>query len=281
MNHTSISPHQPIGILTKQGNRKAFELAEILSKNLRALSRDSWIDQEENSSASALVVIGGDGTFLSAARRALVNNIPILGINMGSLGFLTEWQVTQVQEIAQLLSEPNVLTESRIPLECRIQTGTASDKPARSLCLNDVVISKAGIARLIDLDVLCNNKLIARYKCDGVIISTSLGSTAYNLAAGGPIIHPECPVLVLTPICAHSLTSRPLVLPISAALTIQLKDSANQTVTTLDGQLAYNTSAGDVVSIGIPTTERLEVIRPPTADYFQLIRKKLNFGERN
>src|SRR5579872_1590595 len=163
-----------------------------------------------------VIVLGGDGTLLAAARVVAAAEIPILAVNLGSLGFLTEVALDEVYTALQALDEKKVVRQTRSMLECEVELKGASTQ--KHLALNDVVVNKGAIARLIEVDVIVNGEFVANYKADGVIISTPTGSTAYSLAAGGPVLEPSVEAFVITPVSPHSLTNRPLVVHDSAII---------------------------------------------------------------
>lgn len=226
-----------------------------------------------------IVVLGGDGTYLSIARLMKNRSVPVMGVNMGQLGFLTEIKRTEALEtISSLLrGMPPVISE-RALLEVTLER--KGKIIFHGPVVNDAVVSKGAIARIIELEVGVNGKWLHRVRADGVIVSTPTGSTAYSLAAGGPIIEPSLPALILTAICPHSLTQRPLVIPDSAEIQIHLKQRPGHVFLTLDGQDVVDMKEGDVVNIRRFKKHSLKLISSPTRDYFGLLREKLRFGER-
>jgi NAD+ kinase len=226
-----------------------------------------------------IVVLGGDGTFLSIARLMRTRSVPVLGVNMGQLGFLTEVKrneaVAAVSEIIK--GRPSIISE-RALLEVTLSRGgkTVFQGPV----VNDVVISKGAIARIIGLEIAVNGRWVHSVRADGIIVSTPTGSTAYSLAAGGPIIEPSLGALVMTPICPHSLTQRPLVISDTSEIQICLKQRPGHVLLTLDGQDAVDMKEDDVVSIRRFGKHSLQLISSGTRDYFGLLREKLKFGMR-
>lgn len=225
-----------------------------------------------------VVVFGGDGTFLSIARQMIWKSIPILGINLGQLGFLTEIKVDEVYESLEKVLEGDYSIQERSMIEACVNRGGK-----QLFCLpvlNDVVVSKSTIARVIDLHVSINNTSVARVKADGLIISTPTGSTAYSLAAGGPILHPEVSATIITAICPHSLNMRPLVIPDNAVVDVEVLNKDGDITLTLDGQSGYNIQGGDKVSIKKFSRHALKIIQSPNRDYFELLRTKFFLGAR-
>jgi NAD+ kinase len=224
-----------------------------------------------------VVTIGGDGTLLSVARWACRTRTPILGMNLGSLGFLTE--VTRedlfprLEEILQGRHE----VESRMMLSARVYRGS---RTLSSLSvLNDMVINKSALARILDLSVSIDGRYVANYRADGLIVATPTGSTAYSLSAGGPIILPSVGAIVLTPICPHTLTNRPLVIPPDAAVEIRLMSPPEDVLMTLDGQVGRPIRAGERIRI-LRSEEEVLLIRSANRNYFDLLRQKLKWGAR-
>lgn len=227
-----------------------------------------------------IVVLGGDGTYLSIARLMKNRSVPVMGINMGQLGFLTEIKKTEaITSLGQILDGVPPVIQERALLEVTL-------KRAGKICfqgpvVNDAVISKGAIARIIGLQVAVNGKWVHNVRADGIIVSTPTGSTAYSLAAGGPIIEPSLAALVLTPICPHSLTQRPLVLSDREEIQICLSHRPGHVLLTLDGQDAVDMREDDVVIVRRFKKHSLKLISSPSRDYFGLLREKLKFGMRD
>jgi len=217
-----------------------------------------------------VVVIGGDGTFLSVAPAAIQHGVPIAGFNLGTIGFLTELSTDSIQvELEKLLSRKTRVSERKV-LRVEMEDG-------HYLALNDVVTSKGNIARIIQLELKVNHSHIAHIRADGLIISTPTGSTAYSLSAGGPIVNPEVNALVITPICAHSLTLRPLVIPDGLRLTVTREENENEVFVTIDGQKVLPLKAGQAIHVSVDK-RRLKMIESPDMNYFRLLAEKLNWG---
>jgi len=236
-------------------------------------------DEELAASIDVAVVLGGDGTMLRASNLVADHRIPVLGVNLGRLGFLTPFDPPDAQAaiLAALEGRLAIQERARLRVTHRLQSGPAEERSA----LNDTVIHQGGLARLIDLEARLDGKLIASYRADGLILCTPTGSTAYNLAAGGPILTPDQAAMVLTPICAHSLTSRPLVVPQSGTVTVAMTgaDDSRTAVVTVDGQWARSFSPGDRVEI-TATAAPLRVFLS-SKNYFDILREKLHWGARS
>jgi NAD+ kinase len=228
-------------------------------------------------SVDLILVLGGDGTFLGVARNMPARPVPVLGVNLGSLGFLTE---TTLQEMGGVLEE--VLSgrfevEERMMLQATVHRG--GKILARQTLLNDVVISKSALARILEMHVEIDRKFVATYHADGLIVSTPTGSTAYSLSAGGPIVLPSLRAFCITPICPHALTNRPLVVPDSVRIQVTLRSSAEDVYCTMDGQVGLPLRAGDRVRVR-RNPASLPLVISRHRNYFDVLRSKLNWGTR-
>jgi NAD+ kinase len=227
-----------------------------------------------------IIVLGGDGTLLSMATRTAQSgrDIPILGVNFGSLGFLTEARIDELYTVLEsVLNGTAVLDERAMLAADAYRTREHFDS---RIVLNDVVFTKAALSRIIELSVSVGSGLVMKVKADGLIIASATGSTAYNLAAGGPIIHPRADAIVLTPIAPHTLTNRPIIVPGSEIIEIrpQVQGTQDEIFVTYDGQSGYPLQQGDIVRVR--RSERtLRLVKAPRS-YFELLREKLKWGER-
>ncbi len=230
--------------------------------------------------ADFIVVLGGDGTYLSVARLMRKRSVPVMGINMGTLGFLTEIKRSEAISSLQALLDgtPPVISE-RTLLEVTVKRKgkTVFQGPV----VNDAVISKGAIARIIGIRITIDGTLANTVRADGLIVSTPTGSTAYSLAAGGPILEPSVPALILAPICPHSLTQRPLVIPDRAEIRLTLTHRPGHVLLTLDGQDAVDLKEDDEVIIHRYRKHSLKLVSATGRDYFGLLREKLKFGLRD
>jgi NAD+ kinase len=224
-----------------------------------------------------IIVLGGDGTLLSAARLIGDNDVPILGVNLGSLGFLTEITLDEMYISLEQILQNKFTTTRRLLLTAHVCR--EEERLTEYSALNDVVITKSALARVIDLQACINGQYVTTYKADGLIVATPTGSTAYNLAAGGPIIHPDMHALIMTPICPHTLTNRPTVIPGTSEISITLKAENEDVFLTLDGQVGFALRYQDVVWIK-KADHMIQLIRPPERNYFEILRTKLKWGER-
>ena len=223
-----------------------------------------------------VVVLGGDGTLLGAARRVGRFGSPILGVNLGGLGFLTGIPFERLYPVIEMMINGRLEVESRVMLETKVL------RKGKVVCrfevLNDVVINKGTLARIIDLDVAINEEFLTTFRADGLIISTPTGSTAYNLAAGGPILYPTMETFILTPICPFTLTNRPIIIPDTSVIQIKMKNKSEETVVlTFDGQVGFDLYYDDKVIIR-KSEKKIKLFRPPDNSYFNILRTKLMWG---
>jgi len=223
-----------------------------------------------------MVVLGGDGTMLSAARLLEERAVPILGVNMGGLGFLTEVSVDQLYPTLEKIFAGEFAIEERLMLRARIHRH--GEHVAQATVLNDVVVSKGTLARLIELHIAIDGHFVTSLRADGVIVATPTGSTAYSLSAGGPIVNPSVHVLMVTPICPHTLSHRPLVIPSTASLEIVLTSKDEGAMATLDGQVGVALTQGDTVVVAA-SEHRTLLVRLPDRTYYEVLRRKLKWGE--
>lgn len=224
-----------------------------------------------------LIVLGGDGTLLSAARLAANRKVPILAVNLGGLGFLTTVAQDEIYSILDEIFAGKHRVSERVMLEAEIVRGGTIIR--RQIALNDAVLNKAALARIMDLELRVDGEYVTTYKADGLIISTPTGSTAYSLAAGGPIVYPTVEAFVITPICPHTLTNRPIVIPNSVTIEIDFKAEEHLVFLTLDGQVGIELSRGDHIRVR-KAAEKLLLVRPAKKTYYQILRNKLKWGER-
>jgi NAD+ kinase len=273
---------------TAEGTRITAKLAKWLEQHdidvsfdtetATALGRDDGTARDNlPANLDLAIVAGGDGTLLSVARAAAPKRIPILGINFGSLGFLTELQPDESLQGLDAIIEGRYEIEHRQMLRVRY---TGTDHPEREYALlNDVVITKSALARMVTIRLKIDAEHVATYSSDGLIVATPTGSTAYNLSAGGPILHPRMSAFVIAPICPHTMTYRPLVVP--AAVTIQITmDSVDEEVyLTLDGQIGFPFQTTDRLVID-NHPEPLRLVRVSGLGFFEILRRKLRWGER-
>lgn len=227
--------------------------------------------------ADLLIVLGGDGTLLSAARALHGHKVPILAVNLGGLGFLTSVTREELYPLLERVARGEHQISERMMLHAEtIRTGVPTEQ---QIALNDAVINKAALARMLDFDVYVDGAQIGRYRADGLIVATPTGSTAYSLAAGGPIVHPHLDAFVITPICPHMLTNRPLVIPDTSRVEIDIAAAEEPVYLTMDGQVGFRLEPNDRVAIS-KSASRVYFVQSPQKSYFEVLRSKLRWGER-
>jgi NAD+ kinase len=287
-----------IGIIAKKNKPEAVTLARHLVEWLRpkkikvyieeeigelfrpTLSEGDWesIKREEiPANVEMIIVLGGDGTLLSVARQVWNKNIPILGVNLGGLGFLTEITLDELYPVLERVVRDDFEINEREVLNAGVIR--RGEKIAEFIVLNDAVINKGALARIIDLETTINGEYLSTFRSDGLIISTPTGSTAYNLSAGGPIVYPSLHTIIITPICPHTLTIRPIIIPDDVKIRALLKSKNEEVTLTLDGQQGFTLQFEDVVEVG-KAAGRILLIKSPYRRYFELLREKLKWGER-
>lgn len=225
--------------------------------------------------ADLVIVLGGDGTLLSVARITHRFNVPILAVNLGSLGFLTEVSLPDLYDVLEKVLNGQFEYESRMLLNACLWRG--EKKVAEYHVLNDVVINKGAVARIVNLEVKVNDQHMTSYRADGLIIATPTGSTAYSLSAGGPIMHPSMNALVLSPICPFTLTNRSIVIPDQSLIQVELATENENVRVTLDGQEGCDMVQGDVLKVK-KTQTAIKLIQAPGKNYYKILRQKLHWG---
>jgi NAD+ kinase len=281
-----------VGILSKPNSTEAARIVPELIAWLREREIASRLDHETASYAKSLaglprdkvpegadllIVLGGDGTLLSAARAVQGRNIPIFAVNLGGLGFLTAIQTEELHPQLERALAGNLPLESRRMLLTELWR---EEKLVASYQgLNDMVLAKAQIARMIDLKVLVDDSFVCIYKADGLIVTTPTGSTAYSLSAGGPIVFPSVAALTITPICPHMLTNRPVIVPDQSVIQISVLGDDQTTYLTIDGQVGELLRKGDLV-VCRRSEHSISLVRPPNLLFFDVLREKLKWGGR-
>jgi NAD+ kinase len=225
--------------------------------------------------ADLIVILGGDGTMISASRILGEREIPVLGINYGSLGYLTEFRIEEMTGALEAIFAGSCVIDRRVMLDVELKREGGIIETGR--VLNDVVINKSVVARMIEIEASLDEFFVNAFRADGLIVSTPTGSTAYNLSAGGPIVFPSMNAVVLTPICPFTLTNRPIVVPDSSEITLKLMNENEGVVLTLDGQMGYQMRTNDTVTIRKSPTA-FNLVQPPNRNYFDVLRNKLKWG---
>lgn len=264
---------------TPRADQVALELgAWARARGLQVLDEDELhrkVAQGRGSEVDLLVVLGGDGTFLAAVRALGGSEVPVLGVNLGHLGFLTEIAQEELHPTLELFLEGKTALEPRTALACTVRR--ACGETAQYHVLNDVVVNKGALARISDFEVQVDGHYLTTYRSDGLILATPTGSTAYSLSAGGPIVAPDLPALLLSPICPHTLTHRPILLRDSSQVEVRLLSKNGEVFLTLDGQEGFELEQGDVVRVH-KSGRRVLLVRSLYRDHFQVLRTKLMWG---
>jgi len=237
------------------------------------------VDQLESESIAAgvdlILVLGGDGTMIATARMIGDQEVPVLGVNYGGLGYLAEFRIAELYTALESILSGNYRLDRRVMLAVELKSGDAPPKPSR--VLNDVVINKSALARIIEIEAYLNRQFINSFRADGLIVSTPTGSTAYNLSAGGPVIFPSMNAVVITPICPFTLSNRPIVVPDDDEIELLLKTDNEEVALTLDGQVGFPLKVEDRIAIRKSRTT-FNLIQPMNRNYFDVLRDKLRWG---
>jgi len=279
-----------VGLVAKYQEPKAAEVVRwlipwlkqrgkrvLVENGLERGTAQSCSKKQVAAKADLIISLGGDGTLLNIAPLVERADVPILGVNLGALGFITEVAVDELESVLAKTLEGDYEVEQRMTLEIRVQS--KKGKPRMFRVLNDAVIAKGARSRIIDLETYVGDDYLCTYRADGLIISTPTGSTAYSLAAGGPILEPALGAIILSPICPHTLTNRPIVVPGKAAIRVTLRSFGDTVIFSPDGQQGIRLHNGDKVEArdyGLPVS----LIKLPSRSYYEILRSKLKWGER-
>lgn len=281
-----------VGIIAKKNKVEAVEITRKLLKWLEEKGIEVFLDKdlasqinpvkgmeqtEIPSHVEMVIVLGGDGTLLSVARLPGIEKIPVLGVNLGAMGFLTEIPLEELYPTLEKILKGSFEKDTRMTLRAVVYRDEKAIASFR--VLNDVVINKGALARIIDLEININKRYLTTFKADGLIISTPTGSTGYSLSAGGPIIYPSLNCICLTPICSHTLTSRPLILQDRAGIEVLIKSRHDEVYLTLDGQEGLSLKPEDRIYVE-KDLNYITLIKSPYRNYFEVLKTKLKWGER-
>lgn len=274
---------QLISVVLKQNSGKAQSAFDALKRHLKSKGIDYVLIysrrgelktavREKIPRCDLAVAFGGDGTLLFTARLFSRYDVPIVGVNLGGLGFITEFRESEVVDCVECFLEGRNTYEKRM----MIDVSCISDKgiQSRDTGLNDVVINSGGISRLIELELGTDHTLIGTYRSDGIIVATPTGSTAYSLSAGGPILDPLTDAFVISPICPHSLGVRPLVIPAEREISIKILPNDRPVTATIDGQVAHELTQGDRISV-VRSEQATRLVSTGTRSYYDIVREKL------
>ena len=278
-----------IGIIAKGNKPEAIQVVKELigwlkdhkvecfvdSDITKAVSHPALDKQEMAGAVEMVVVLGGDGTLLAAARSLQKKQVPILGVNLGGLGFLTEITLAELYPMLEAILRGEYKTDERLFLEARVWR---KEKVVDTFqVLNDVVINKGALARIIELKTSVDQEYLTTFRADGLIVSTPTGSTGYSLSAGGPIVYPSLQSIIITPICPHTMTNRPIIVPKEATITVTLCSADQEVFLTLDGQVGFKMELRDRVEVK-KGEGFVRLIKSPSRGYFEVLRQKLMWG---
>jgi len=281
-----LKPHQPDALkticeLTRWLSERGIEVVggpEIERERVEhqtGCSVTEVASEQLAASVDLILVLGGDGTMIATARMIEDLEVPVLGVNYGGLGYLTEFRIEELYSALASILDGNYRLDKRVMLRTEHQRG--DEIVNRNRVLNDVVINKSALARIIEIEAYLNDQFVNSFRADGLIVSTPTGSTAYNLSAGGPVIFPSMNAIVITPICPFTLSNRPIVVPDDAVIELRLKTDEEDVALTLDGQVGFPLRVGDRVVIQKSRTT-FNLIQPSNRNYFDVLRDKLRWG---
>ena len=281
-----VKPHQPDALenlcrLTEWLNQRQITLVGLPEIERERIEHETGCAVEVASDAELakqvdlMLVLGGDGTMIATARMIGDTELPVMGVNYGGLGYLAEFRIDELFTALESILAGDYKLEKRVMLAVELRRG--DDLVTKNRVLNDVVINKSALARIIEIETYLNGQFVNSFRADGLIVSTPTGSTAYNLSAGGPIIFPSMNTVVITPICPFTLSNRPIVVPDDSMIDVRLMTEKEEVALTLDGQVGFPLQAGDRVVIRKSDTS-FNLVQPKNRNYFDLLRDKLRWG---
>ncbi len=278
-----------VAIVGKPGRPDVGRVAARLRETLTSRGFDVLVDErvaaggalattaQIGARAELVIALGGDGTLLLAAKILAGREVPVLGVNLGTLGFMTEIPLPELDSVLDRVLAGDFRAEPRSKL--RVQLSRDSETLLDTEVLNDAVIKVGALARIVDIEASIDGAPLTNYRADGVIVATPTGSTAYSMSSGGPIVHPTMQAIVISAICPHTLTQRPIVVPGTSRLSFEIKPGTTEVFLTVDGQVGSPLRVGDRVLVETAKT-RLLFVRNPKLDFFRVLRTKLRWGER-
>ena len=281
-----VKPHHPDALetlcrLTEWLNQRGIALAggpEIAREQIEhetGCAIASVSEEELANSVDLMLVLGGDGTMISTARMLGQAEVPVMGVNYGGLGYLAEFPIKELFSALEAILAGSYTVERRVMLAVELWRG--KELVTRNRVLNDVVINKSALARIIEIEAYLNDQFVNSFRADGLIVATPTGSTAYNLSAGGPVIYPSMNAVVITPICPFTLSNRPIVVPDDSVIEVRLITKNEEVALTLDGQVGFPLQAGDRAVIRKSNTT-FNLVQPANRNYFDVLRDKLKWG---
>ncbi len=281
-----VKPHQPDALatlcrLTEWLNARGIKLIGSLDVDRERIEHETGCvvetvkDEDLAEGVDLMLVLGGDGTMIATARMVGDMEVPVIGVNYGGLGYLAEFPIEELFSALEAILNGQYEVEPRVMLAVELQRG--EELVTKTRVLNDVVINKSALARIIEIEAYLNNQFVNSFRADGLIVSTPTGSTAYNLSAGGPVIYPSMNAIVITPICPFTLSNRPIVVPDDSFIDVRLKTRNEEVALTLDGQVGFPLQAGDKIVIRKSKTT-FNLVQPANKNYFDVLRDKLRWG---
>jgi NAD+ kinase len=281
-----VKPHQPDALetlcrLTEWLAEKEIQLvglAEIAHEQIKqktGCAVEIVKDEQFAQSVDLILVLGGDGTMIATARMVGNAEVPVIGVNYGGLGYLAEFPIEELFSALEAILSGQYQVQKREMLSVELWRG--EELITRNRVLNDVVVNKSALARIIEIEAYLDSQFVNLFRADGLIVATPTGSTAYNLSAGGPVIYPSMNAVVITPICPFTLSNRPIVVPYGSTIEVRLMTDKEEVALTLDGQVGFPLQVNDRIVIGKSNTT-FNLVQPPTRNYFDVLRDKLKWG---
>lgn len=281
-----VKPHQPDALvtlcrLTEWLNQRDIRLIGTPDIERERIEHETGCTVEAVAEAELarqvdlMLVLGGDGTMIATARMVGDSEVPVIGVNYGGLGYLAEFRIEELFSALEVILAGDYILQPRLMLEVELHRG--EELITRNRVLNDVVVNKSALARIIEIEAYLNEQFVNSFRADGLIVSTPTGSTAYNLSAGGPIIYPSMNAVVITPICPFTLSNRPIVVPDDSLIEVRLMTDKEEVALTLDGQVGFPMQVGDRITIRKSNTT-FNLVQPMGRNYFDVLRDKLKWG---
>lgn len=281
-----VKPHQPdaletLCVLTKWLNERGLTFVGLPEIQREQIEHQTGCkiqivaESELPERVDLMLVLGGDGTMIATGRMLGDNQVPVIGVNYGGLGYLAEFPIEEMFPALEAILAGEYKVQQRLML--RVELWRGEELVTQSRVLNDVVVNKSALARIIEIEAYLNEQFVNSFRADGLIVATPTGSTAYNLSAGGPIIFPSMNAMVITPICPFTLSNRPIVVPDDSMIEVRLITENEEVALTLDGQVGFSLRAGDRILIRKSNTA-FNLVQPPSRNYFEVLRNKLKWG---
>ncbi len=281
-----VKPHQPDALatlcrLTEWLNARGIKIIGSLDVDRERIEHETGCVVETVKAedlaegVDLMLVLGGDGTMIATARMLGDKEVPVIGVNYGGLGYLAEFPIKELFPALEAILNGHYQVEPRVMLAAELRRG--EELVTKTRVLNDVVMNKSALARIIEIEAYLNDQFVNSFRADGLIVSTPTGSTAYNLSAGGPVIYPSMNAIVITPICPFTLSNRPIVVPDNSFIEVRLKTRNEEVALTLDGQVGCPLQAGDRIIIRKSKTT-FNLVQPANKNYFDVLRDKLRWG---